>query len=118
MTEAEFERFRCGQFLVTGRKIAALAEERYDLFRAMLEKSPENSYVCVHYENEEDEDEIWVQVTEAAEQQFTGRLADDSIAGKAGDPFTGKPADLTDFSVRIGDLVIHPNTAYIALDIE
>ena len=118
LTEAEFERFRYGQFLVTGRKIAALAEERYDLFRAMQEKSPENSYVCVHYENEEDEDEIWVQVTEAAEQQFTGRLADDSIAGKAGDPFTGKPADLTDFSVRIGDMVIHPNTAYIALDIE
>ena len=118
LTEAEFQRFRYGQFYVTGRKIAALAEERYGLFRAMQEKAPENAYVCVEYEAEDDTGEIWVQVTETAEKQFTGKLTDDCIAGKAGDPFTGDPADLTDFSVRIGDLVIHPNTAYIALDIE
>ena len=67
----------------------------------------------------DDSDEIWVKVTKAEEHRITGTLADDCIAGKAGDTYETIPEKLTDFSVRLDEnLVIHPNTAYIALEIE
>ena len=60
-----------------------------------------------------------MQVKIAEEKQITGTLVDDCIAGKAGDVYQTSPDMLADFSVRLDEnLVIHPNTAYIALEIE
>ena len=57
-----------------------------------------------------------MQVKIAEEKQITGTLVDDCIAGKAGDVYQTSPDMLADFSVRLDEnLVIHPNTAYIAL---
>ena len=122
LTNADFEQFRYGQYIVTGRKTAALAKENWPLFCSLRDKLPDNAYVLVKYEPEDedaDEDEIWVQVTETDKTGFRGLLTDDCDAGKAGEPFSGKTDDLLDFSVRVNEnIVVHPNTAYIALDIE
>lgn len=118
ITEADFEHFNYGLYIITSRKIAAMAQERYGIFAMMAEKYKETSYACVRMENE-DRDEIWMQVTKAEENQLTGKLAEDCPAGKAGETFTVSPARLTDFSVRVNEnLIIHPNTAYIALEID
>ena len=119
ITEKVFDSFCYGSYISTTRKIAALAKERYGIFAGLLEKAPENAYVCVSVETDDDEDSVWIKVTEAAEHQITGLLAEDCIAGKAGDVYQAAPEQLMDFSVRLDEnLVIHPNTAYIALEIE
>ena len=119
ITEDEFNSFCYGSYIATSRKIAALAKERYGILASLFEKAPENAYVCVIAEAGDDSDEIWVKVTKAEEYRITGTLADDCIAGKAGDTYETIPEKLTDFSVRLDEnLVIHPNTAYIALEIE
>lgn len=119
ITEEVFDSFCYGSYISTTRKIAALAKERYGIFAGLLEKAPENAYVCVSVETDDDEDSVWIKVTEAAEHQITGLLAEDCIAGKAGDVYQAAPEQLMDFSVRLDEnLVIHPNTAYIALEIE
>lgn len=119
ITEAEFNQFCYGSYIATGRKIAALAQERYGIFANLLERAPENAYVCIRVENGDEEDEVWMQVTRAEDDKIIGLLADDCLAGKAGTEYTAVPAQLTDFSVRLDEnLVVHPNTAYIALEIE
>ena len=119
ITEQEFEQFRYGTFIVTARKTAALAKERYGILRQMFEHMPDTTYVCVSYESGEDEDDVWIKVESAGEQLIKGTLADDCLAGAAGTPFETAPDRLTDFSVRVNDqLMIHPNTAYIALDLD
>ncbi|MBQ9906638.1 MAG: DUF4026 domain-containing protein [Oscillospiraceae bacterium] len=119
ITEDEFNTFCYGSYIATSRKIAALAKERYGILTALLDKAPENAYVCVIAEVGDDSDEIWVKVVKAEEHRITGTLAEDCIAGKAGDIYETAPEQLTDFSVRLDEnLVIHPNTAYIALEIE
>ena len=119
LTEADFDQFCYGTYISTGRKIAALARERYGIFAAAAEKFPENAYVCVLVRNDDEEDEVWVKVTAAEEKLIRGELAEDCIAGKTGDPITAEPEQLTDFSLRLDEnLVIHPNTAYIALEID
>lgn len=119
ITDAEFETFCYGSYIATSRKVAALAQERYGILASLLEKAPENTYACVHVEADGDSDEVWMQVRIAEEKQITGTLVDDCIAGKAGDVYQTSPDMLADFSVRLDEnLVIHPNTAYIALEIE
>ena len=118
ISDAEFNTFCYGSYIVTSRKIAALAKERYGVLAGLLEKAPENAYVCVSAEADGEEDEIWMKVTKAEENKITGTLAEDCIAGKAGAVYEASPEQLTDFSVRLDEnLVIHPNTAYIALEI-
>lgn len=119
ITEAEFNQFCYGSYIVTGRKIAALAQERYGIFANLLERAPEASYVCIRVESGDEEDEVWMQVTRAEDDRIIGVLTGDCIAGKEGTEYTAVPAQLTDFSVRLDEnLVVHPNTAYIALEIE
>ena len=119
ISEEEFSTFCYGSYVVTSRKIAALARERYGIFAGLLEKAPENSYVCVTVEADGEEDEVWMKVSRAEKDRILGTLAEDCIAGKEGDICQATPDQLTDFSVRLDEnLVIHPNTAYIALEIE
>ncbi len=118
ITEEEFDSFCYGSYIVTSRKIAALAKERYGIFAEVFKKV-QDAYACVSVEVDGEEDTIWLKVTEAAEEQITGLLADDCIAGKEGDVYQVSPEQLVDFSVRLDeDLFIHPNTAYIALEID
>ena len=118
ITEEEFNKFWYGNFIATARKTAALAQERYPLFASLFEKMPENAYVCVRNRSGDNE-EIWVKVTAAEENCIQGTLAEECAAGKEGDPFEASPEQLLDFSVRLDEnLVVHPNTAYIALEIE
>ena len=119
ITPEEFEQFCYGTFISTARKTAALAQERYAILREMFTHKPETTYVCVSYETEDDEDDIWMKVTAAEEERISGTLAADCLAGKAGAAFESTPDQLRDYSVRINEqLVIHPNTAYIALDLD
>ena len=119
ITDAEFDTFCYGSYIATGRKIAALAQERIGIFAVLVEKAPENAYACVRVEADGDSDEVWMKATKADEHQITGLLTDDFLAGKAGDVYQAAKEQLTDFSVRLDEnLVIHPNTAYIALEIE
>jgi len=119
ITEEEFDKFCYGTFIATSRKVAALAKERYGIMRELFAQMPDTSYVCVSCETEEEEDDIWVKVESAEETVIRGTLADDCLAGKAGTAFETTPDKLLDFSVRVDEyLVIHPNTAYIVLDID
>ena len=119
LTQQDFEQFRYGTYIASSRKIAALARERYYIFRSLFDKLPENAYVCVQVETEEDEDEIWIKVTDAGETEITGTLADDCLVGKAGAEYKASPDALTDFSVRVDEqLVILPDTAYIGLELD
>lgn len=118
-SDAEFERFRYGTYIVSDRKIAAIARENYDLMRALLTKDPEGAYVCVFVQKDGERDEVWMQLRDAGDAQITGLLTDDCIVGSAGETYTAERRDLTDFSVRMqGGLVIRPNTAYIAMDLD
>lgn len=119
ITDAEFEMFRYGSYIATSRKVAALAQERYGIFAELFEKMPENAYVCVNIETEDDEDTVWMKTVKAEEDKITGVFTEDCIAGKEGDVYEASPEQLVDFSVRLDEnLVVHPNTAYIALEIE
>ncbi len=119
ITDAEFDTFCYGSYIATGRKIAALAQERIGIFAVLVEKAPENAYACVRVEADGDSDEVWMRATKADAHQITGLLTDDCLAGRAGDVYQAAKEQLTDFSVRLDEnLVIHPNTAYIALEIE
>ena len=118
ISEEEFNRFMYGNYIVTARKTAALAQERYPIFAALFDKAPENAYVCVR-DKSGDDNELWMKVTAAEDHKITGLLAAACAAGKEGDPFEASPEQLLDFSVRLDEnLVVHPNTAYIALEIE
>ena len=118
ITDEMFSQFWYGNYIATARKTAALAKERYPIFAALFEKMPENAYVCIR-EKGGDGEELWVKVTAAEEHKIEGLLADDCGAGKAGDKVEASPEQLLDFSVRLDEnLIVHPNTAYIALEIE
>lgn len=119
LTEAEFDTFCYGTYIATSRKIAALARERYGIFTHLLDIAPQNAYVCVHVATDSDEDDVWMKVSAAEDDKIIGTLADDCIAGKQGTEYSAVPAQLVDFSVRLDEnLVVHPNTAYIALEID
>lgn len=119
ITDAEFDTFCYGSYLDSSRKIAALARERYGIFANLLDKASDNAYVCVRFEHEDEEYEVWVKAEKAEENLIKGVFAEDCVLGKAGTPYETAPSQLTDFSVRLDEnLVIHPNTAYIALEID
>lgn len=119
VTPEDFEQFCYGTFISTARKTAALAKERYSILRKLFADMPDTTYVCVSYETEDDEDDVWIKVTEAGEDSIKGTLAGNCLAGSAGTPFETTPEQLTDFSVGINEqLTIHPNTAYIAFDLD
>lgn len=119
ITEAEFETFCYGGYVASARKVAALAQERYGIFAALTDKFPENAYASIIVETDDEEDEVWLRVTSAEDTKFTGVLLADCLAGKEGEEYHAVPAQITDFSVRLDEnLVVHPNTAYIALEIE
>ncbi|MBR4200746.1 MAG: DUF4026 domain-containing protein [Oscillospiraceae bacterium] len=119
LTDADFDSLWYGSYIITGRKIAALAQERYGILAALAEKTPDTTYVCVRVKTDDAEDEVWMKVTSAGETVIKGLLANDCIAGKAGTEYQAGPEQLTDFSVRLNEqIVVHPDTAYIALEIE
>lgn len=118
LTEADFESFRYGSYIATSRKIAALAKERIAMLNVMFQKAPENAYACVVLKESADEDEVWIKLTDVEGDKLTGILTCDCDAGKEGTSYTAETAQLTDFSVRMGEnLIVHPNTAYIGLEI-
>ncbi len=118
LTEADFEKFLYGNYVATSRKIAALAQERCGIFAALLEKFPNNAFVCVQLDNT-NRDEIWLKATKVEDGTVTGILTATCEAGEEGSSYQTTPEHLTDFSVRVNEqLVIYPNTAYIALEME
>ncbi|MBQ8920683.1 MAG: DUF4026 domain-containing protein [Oscillospiraceae bacterium] len=119
LTADDFNQFCYGVYIATAKKTAVHAQERYPLFRQLFGRAPDAAYVCVAAEPEADADAFWMKVHAAAENQITGQLAENCEAGAAGTPYTAVPEQLTDFSVRLDEnLIVHPNIAYIALDIE
>lgn len=115
LTEDDFSQFCYGQYIATGRKIAALAKERYAIFRACFAKNPEHAYVnvCVPNANDEEDDDIWMKVLRADETQIIGLLEEDCSAGKAGKKYTAEVEQLLDFTISYGDFDLRPNTAYL-----
>lgn len=114
LTEEDFQQFCYGQFIATSRKISAWAKERYDIFLKCFEQHPEDAYACIHFENEEEEEEeIWVKVTAADNNRIVGQLTDDCLAGQAGTEFTAPAEDICNFSLRNQDIFVQPNTAYL-----
>jgi len=118
LTTDDFNRFCYGVYIATARKTAALAKERYPFFMQLFGRAPDTAYVCVEPEPDADADPFWMKVSAAEENRITGQLAEHCAAGAAGTPYTAVPAQLADFSVRLDEhLIIHPNTAYIAMEI-
>ncbi len=113
LTEEDFEKFRYGQYIATGRKVAALAKERYGIFMNCFAEYPEEAYVNVHAETDEDEDDIWMKVTEATEDAIKGTLTDECIVGEEGAEYTASPCDLLDFTIHHHDISVSPNLAYL-----
>lgn len=113
LTEEDFENFRYGQYIVTGKKIAALAKERFGIFCNCFAQEPEEAYVCVNVELEDDEDDIWMNVTAINGSTILGKLCDDCLVGSAGTEYSAEVSQLLDFSVHHHDLIVQPNSAYL-----
>ena len=115
--EDDFKEFCYGSYIVTSRKIEALAQERIGILTVLMAKEPDRSFACVRL-RENSEEEVWLHLTSVSETEVEGTLTVDCAAGKTGDLYKADVSQLTDFSVKVDDnLIIHPNTAYIALDL-
>ena len=117
ITEEEFQTFCYGTYTNTSRKMAALAKERYGLFCRIVKEPDVKSYACVLMENEEDEDEIWIEVTGADENGIDGIMTAESPFGKEGETCHVEKNALTDFSLIMGEMRINPNTVYAAKEL-
>ena len=114
LTEDDFTHFRYGQYIATGNKIAALAKERFPIFCDCFAKYPEEVYVNVHVEIEDDEDDIWMQVTAIKELSIYGKLCNTCLAGNEGEEYVADMEDLLDYSIRLENgMKLAPNTLYL-----
>ena len=119
LTQQDFESFRYGSYIASSRKIAALAKERIGILEAMFQKVPRYAYACVKVKESNGEEEVWIHLDSVEGNQLRGLLTEDCAGGKQSTMYTADVSQLTDFSVRVNEqLVVHPNTAYIGLEIE
>ena len=117
LTDADFDNLRYGTFLATSSKTADLAKERYEILQDLVQRSEEPVYACVETETESDTYEIWMQVTEAGAERISGTLAEDCAVGKEGAAYQAAVSQLVNFTGRLQGVQIHPNTAYLALEL-
>ena len=117
LTAEDFEQFRYGSYIISDRKTAALAQERYGIFRDLFARAPEEAYACVRIGGGDDAEEIWMQLKAVTEDGLTGILTAESAAGPEGTEYTAQKGQVTDFSMQLAGLRIRPNTAYLALEL-
>ncbi|MCQ2417337.1 MAG: hypothetical protein MJ071_05960 [Oscillospiraceae bacterium] len=119
LTKEDFDSFRYGSFIISSKKIAAMARERVHILARMMQTAPDQAYACVRITNEPEIEEAWMKLEKVTDKQLSGVFAEDCSLGKEGTAYTADVAQLTDFSVQVGEnLMVHPNTAYIGLEID